>query len=367
MSNNGGTTRRIIGGGLSGLAAAINFAKNDESVEVHEARKDIGMQFHPNYQVLLKESPETPASESDAKSYLNRWGLNPQFQYKDAKKFLCCTQKRDFTISLKEPLPLILRGGENSLERGLAKEAEDLGVDFHFKSRPKARPGDIMSAGSYRTDMAAFGAYYENSDFPRDQFLYMHDEKYSPRGWYLYIIPMDKDTIKVMNCCSKPHAKKVKKLLYKAVEERPVLRDIIDGAKPTGTVGGQGGVHFPRTAIKDGVYHTGEAAGFQDPWRGFGMNYAIESGVLAQRAISNSLDYDKLWKSQFKERKKADIARRGIFALLGNRAYEYGMRKIKDGDEVDWEEINPSGWKKSLIYNTFYSIEMAKKTVWDSW
>jgi len=36
-------------------------------------------------------------------------------------------------------------------------------------------------------------------------------------------------------------------------------------------------------------------------------------------------------------------------------------------DEVDWEEINPSGWKKSLIYNTFYSIEMAKKTVWDSW
>jgi flavin-dependent dehydrogenase len=367
MSNNGGTTRRIIGGGLSGLTAAINFAKNDESVEVHEARKDIGMQFHPNYQVLLKESPETPGSESDAKSYLNRWGLNPQFQYKDAKKFLCCTQKRDFTISLKEPLPLILRGGENSLERGLAKEAQDLGVDFHFKSRPKARPGDIMSAGSYRTDMAAFGAYYENSDFPRDQFLYMHDEKYSPRGWYLYIIPMDKDTIKVMNCCSKPHAKKVKKLLYKAVEERPVLRDIIDGAKPTGTVGGQGGVHFPRTAIKDGVYHTGEAAGFQDPWRGFGMNYAIESGVLAQRAISNSLDYDKLWKSQFKERKKADIARRGIFALLGNSAFEYGMRKIKDGDEVDWEEINPSGWKKSLIYNTFYSIEMAKKTVWDSW
>ena len=23
--------------------------------------------------------------------------------------------------------------------------------------------------------------------------------------------------------------------------------------------------------------------------------------------------------------------------------------------------------KKSLIYNTFYSMEMAKKTLWDSW
>ena len=48
-------TRKIIGGGLSGLAAAINFAKNDEKVEIHEARDDIGMQFHPNYQVLLKQ------------------------------------------------------------------------------------------------------------------------------------------------------------------------------------------------------------------------------------------------------------------------------------------------------------------------
>ena len=50
-----GIKRKIIGGGLSGLAAAINFAKNDEEVEIHEARDEIGMQFHPNYQVLLKD------------------------------------------------------------------------------------------------------------------------------------------------------------------------------------------------------------------------------------------------------------------------------------------------------------------------
>ena len=262
---NNSKKHRIIGAGLSGLSAAINFAKKGEKAEVHESREAVGMQFHPNYQVLLKESPDTPSSESGAKEYMKRWGLNPKFTFKNAKKFICCTEKRDFTISLKEPLPLILRGGENSLERGLAKEAEDLGVDFHFKSRPKPKAGDIMSTGSHRTDMVAFGAYYENSDFPRDQFLYMHDEKYSPRGWYLYVIPMDDDTIKIMNCCSKPYAKEVRKLLYKAVDERPVLKNIVDGAKPTGTVGGQGGVHFPRTAVKDGVYYTGEAAGFQDP------------------------------------------------------------------------------------------------------
>ena len=76
---------RIIGAGLSGLSAAINFAKNDEKVVIHESREDVGMQFHPNYQVLLKESPDTTSSEAGAKQYLNRWGLNPKFTFKDAK------------------------------------------------------------------------------------------------------------------------------------------------------------------------------------------------------------------------------------------------------------------------------------------
>ena len=136
-------------------------------------------------------------------------------------------RKKRFYYLIKEPLPLILRGGDNSLERGLAEEAEDLGVEFKFKSRPKPKAGDILATGPKRTDMVAFGAYYENSDFPRDQFLYMHDEKYSPRGWYLYVIPMDDDTIKIMNCCSKPYAKQVRKLLYKAVEERDILKILL--------------------------------------------------------------------------------------------------------------------------------------------
>ena len=76
---------RIIGAGLSGLSAAINFAKKDEKVVIHESREDVGMQFHPNYQVLLKESPNTPSSEAGAKEYLNRWGLNPKFTFKNAK------------------------------------------------------------------------------------------------------------------------------------------------------------------------------------------------------------------------------------------------------------------------------------------
>ena len=86
--------RRIIGGGLSGLAAAVNFAKAGERVEVHEARREVGEQFHANYQVLLKERPDMPWADSTAPAYLKRWGLEPEFTYRNAQKFVCCTPAR---------------------------------------------------------------------------------------------------------------------------------------------------------------------------------------------------------------------------------------------------------------------------------
>ena len=46
----------------------------------------------------------------------------------------------------------------------------------------------------------------------------------------------------------------MERTIPQAVEERDILKNIVDGAKPTGTVGGQGGVDFPKTAIKDEVY-----------------------------------------------------------------------------------------------------------------
>ena len=97
------------------------------------------------------------------------------------------------------------------------------------------------------------------------------------------------------------------------------------------------------------------------------MNYAIESGALAQRAISNGGNYDQMWKAQFRDRKKADIARRGIFSILGNRAFEMAMRKVNNGDTVEWEKLNLRGWRKRLVYNSFYTLEMAKKAIWDHW
>jgi flavin-dependent dehydrogenase len=113
--------------------------------------------------------------------------------------------------------------------------------------------------------------------------------------------------------------------------------------------------------MKGRVYYVGEAAGFQDPFRGFGMNYALESGYLAAKALLEGKDYDRMWKEQFKSRIKTDLFRRYAMVVFGDRAIEHAFRNISDGDEVDWRKVNKKGLKNTLILETFYRPENYKK------
>jgi flavin-dependent dehydrogenase len=113
--------------------------------------------------------------------------------------------------------------------------------------------------------------------------------------------------------------------------------------------------------MKGRVYYVGEAAGFQDPFRGFGMNYALESGYLAAKALLEGKDYDRMWKEQFKSRIKTDLFRRYAMVVFGDRAIEHAFRNISDGDEVDWHKVNKKGLKNTLILETFYRLEKFRK------
>ncbi len=353
--------RRVLGAGLSGLTAAINLNLAGEEVVVHESRNAPGEHMYRNHQVLVR-------TRADVKGYLERFNLKSDFSYKYFTKALCLTNTRDIRVDIKEPLPFVQRGNHpESMEMGLARQAEAEGVNIEYRSRVKPGPGDIVSTGHYRADMAAFGAYFENDSHPRDEFTYMHDDRFSPRGWYLYIVPIGKDQIKIVNCASQPYLREVKPRLFKAIEQRKALADIIDGAKPLVTFGGIGGVEYPDTAVKDGALYTGEAAGLQDPWRGFGMNYALESGHLAARALTEDLDYDTLWKKHFKQIIRWDIARRGLFWFFGNRAFEHVLRHTRTGDTIDFNDINPHGFQAEMLYALFYRIELLKRWAKGYW
>jgi hypothetical protein len=126
--------------------------------------------------------------------YLKSYNLEPKFDLFRLSSGYLCTRTRDIDVTLKEPLDFVLRGGKTSLEYGLYNQAKSLGVQFRFNEEVKESEADIIATGHFRCDMLAFGGVYEDLDFPKDRFLYMHDDRYSPRGWYLYITPLPDDT-----------------------------------------------------------------------------------------------------------------------------------------------------------------------------
>lgn len=342
---------KILGAGLAGLTAAINLAEKEE-VTIYEKNSDVGKQIHQNVQCLL-------GLDGKVREYLKRFNLNPKFTHFRIENSIFCTQKRDLHVKLKTPADFILRGGKGSLEYGLYEQAKEAGVKFKFNET--INDAKIVSTGPYKCDMLAYGEIFNDLNLPKNTFFYMHDDRFSPIGWYFYIVPLPDGKFEAVNCTSVPYTNKTKELFDRAIKERPALKDIIGNNKPVGSFGGMGSFEFKRQRIIDGKLYVGEAAGFQDAMRGFGIKYAIESGYVAARSIKENKDYEKLWREQFLKQFKIDTSRRGIVRLLGSKTIEILMKKVEDGGTVDWDKTIPAGIKQTLMTEVFYRYELYKK------
>ncbi|MBU4246270.1 MAG: NAD(P)-binding protein [Nanoarchaeota archaeon] len=350
---------KILGAGLSGLSAAINLAKAGKEVEVHELKSDVGMHIKTNFQALL--------SDSAPEDYLRNLNLNPEFFYHSLSNVLFCTRKKEFDLKIQKSIPFVCRGGKQSLEYGLFKEAEKVGVRFVFKTTKRERDVDIIATGHKNADIAAFGAVYKDNGFLGERFLMMYDDKYSPKGWYLYATPHLKGYVKIMNCVLKPHTPKVKDLFFKAINEREILKKIVGGQKPVDYLGGIGGLDFPINGVIGGKYYLGEAAGFQDPFRGFGMNYALESGKLVADAILQNKDYNKLWKEAFMPHIKKDFSRRFIMSVFGDMFVENVFSKRIRNGVVDFESFAPAGFFGRIAIDFFFRMELLRHKITGYW
>jgi len=84
---------------------------------------------------------------------------------------------------------------------------------------------------------------------------------------------------------------------------------------------------------------------------GFGMRYAIVSGVLAARSLLERCDYDALWRREFGALQQAEIVDRALFALLGNRGYAWlfgCLQRSRDARRLLQHLYRPM-WAKSLL------------------
>ncbi len=97
--------------------------------------------------------------------------------------------------------------------------------------------------------------------------------------------------------------------------------------------GGVANFRIPVRAVSGIHPVTGEQAGFQDALWGFGMKFAIVSGVLAARSLSDGTDYDSLWRRELRPWLQASVVNRALYERLGNSGYSsFLCRQERSGD-----------------------------------
>jgi len=90
--------------------------------------------------------------------------------------------------------------------------------------------------------------------------------------------------------------------------------------------GGVGNFRIPGSALSGRHPVAGEQAGFQDFLWGFGIRYAIVSGVLAARSLLEDFDYDARWQGELRPMLQSALVNRAVFDLLGDRGYRWCLR-----------------------------------------
>src|SRR6266849_1158434 len=124
---------RIAGAGPSGLAAAIALARGGRAVEVHEAKRDVGLRFIGDLQIIEGSSEAEPVP-----AFLERIGIARNFYFRPADwATFYDARNRARSIRSRQPYGFFIRRGaeENTLDRGLLAQAREAGASVIFNSR----------------------------------------------------------------------------------------------------------------------------------------------------------------------------------------------------------------------------------------
>jgi flavin-dependent dehydrogenase len=296
---------KILGAGISGLTTAINLAKEGQDVHIYEKSPSIGA-GKENAQLL----PNWLSTNATILQDLQNCNIKIKPVSSINKVNLFLSGKKQFTLNSPTPLGYtVLRGGENSFETDLKKQAQELGVTIHTNWNEPIQ-SDIVATGCQTAKAVIYGKVY-NGNFNQSEVSVFLDPITCPGGYaYLYPHSNTRASLIVSKLASRDAnlQESMKKLSqsYKSQLDSYNLSWLYD-------FGAFSGFAIPETAIKDGVIHVGESAGFQDPFLGFGMKYAIQSGHLAAKAILEKKNYDDLWKNEFLLEFKRLLALRSVF------------------------------------------------------
>lgn len=317
---------QIAGAGPAGLAAAITLSKAGYKVQVCEARKNVGQRFGGDLQGL-----ENWTRKQDALQWMEQQGLTSNFEY------AACTHGyaydaygKAYPLKSREPLFYLLeRGpGENTLDHALLNQAQSLGVEVKFNHRlTTMNDQGILAIGPRAADAIAVGYHFDTD--ADNGFWAICDDNIAPKGYAYLLVLNGHGTIKT---CMFTGFKQEQSYVDKTLEAFKKLVGLkMHNLKPHG---GVGNFLLPETGVQGSRLIVGEQAGFQDTLFGFGIRYALSSGILAAKSIINGDNYEDLWQKELQPLLKTSVSNRWIYNLLGNRGYRLVLKLLANKNDL---------------------------------
>ena len=326
----------IVGAGLSGLICALVLARAGRKVVVREWHKTVGHRFHGDFQGL--------ENWSDTRDILDEFrdvGLKVNFTCHPVRHSTVFDAWGEaYQVQGARPLYYLIRRGsdDESLDQGLLKQVIEAGAEVRFNDRVTEAEGPTVLAIGPRVVDAIASGYVFKTDHPDGSWA-VFDNRLAPHGYAYLLIHQGQGTVA---SCLFTHFKNQAEYVTRTLAffQNKIGFELRD-AKP---FGGFANFRLPRTATQGGHLVVGEQAGFQDALAGFGMRFALRSGVLAARSLLEGQDYTQLWRSQLLPLLRTGTANRFIFNAVGERGRRWALRGLSRSASESklWRLYHPS-------------------------
>ncbi|VAX24414.1 hypothetical protein MNBD_IGNAVI01-340 [hydrothermal vent metagenome] len=340
----------IVGAGPAGLTASITLRKFGYNVSLYEQNSNVGLRFNGDFQGL-----ENWSDEEDTLDILSNLGLKINFlchPYYGNDGIFYGPKLKKAKVKTSRPLFYLIERGsnENSLDRGLLKQAEEAGVDILWGQKlDSVKDGTaIVGTGPKAADAIAKGMVFKTSH--KNIFIGFLDNKIAPKAYAYLLVNNGRATF--ATCLFEDF--KNEKLYYNRALSR--LDTVIDIDKIAPKEFG-GFVNFftkPIYSKNNRILYVGENAGFQDALWGFGIKYAMLSGYYAAQSIINKQDYKELCEKHLGPKLQTSLANRFLFAHFTNFGYSFILSKLESYPDV----IPPlrKHYNQSTTKKIFYQI-----------